>query len=135
MSIRSLREKEARSTVLRLPADRWTRLFAEIAVYSFVVVLLTGAFLTFFYVPDMSQVRYDGSYERLHGATVSRAYESTLHLSLDVQGGLLMRQIHHWAALVLIAAICCLLLRMFLTGAYRRPRGGLWLSAVTSLVL
>jgi ubiquinol-cytochrome c reductase cytochrome b subunit len=80
-----------RDSILRRPADRWTRLFGEIAVYSLVVVLLTGVYLTFFYDPDMSRVQYDGSYERLNGTTVSRAYESTLDISLEVQGELLMR--------------------------------------------
>ncbi|MEW2356720.1 cytochrome b N-terminal domain-containing protein [Spirillospora sp. NPDC029432] len=111
----------------RAEGDHWSFLFARIALHSFIVLVVTGAFLTFFYDPDMSRTTYDGSYAPLRGIEVSRAYDSTLHLSLEVRGGLLMRQIHHWAALIFIAAICCQLLRMFFTGAFRRPRRLNWL--------
>jgi ubiquinol-cytochrome c reductase cytochrome b subunit len=110
-------------------------LFAEIALYAFVVLVATGAFLTVFFDPDMTLVTYDGSYGPLRGVPVSRAYESALEISFDVRGGLLMRQIHHWAALIFIAAVCLQLLRMFFTGAFRRPRGPNWLVWVTLLVL
>ncbi|MFB4319737.1 cytochrome bc complex cytochrome b subunit [Actinomadura sp. 21ATH] len=115
--------------------DHWSFLFAQIALHSFIVLVVTGAFLTFFYDPDMSRTTYDGSYAPLRGIDVSRAYDSTLHLSLEVRGGLLMRQIHHWAALIFIAAICCQLLRMFFTGAFRRPRRLNWLIWVGMLPL
>jgi ubiquinol-cytochrome c reductase cytochrome b subunit len=113
----------------------WSFLFAEIALYSFVVLAATGAYLTVFYDPDMSQVVYGGSYRPLRGVPMSEAYESTLGISFDVRGGLLMRQIHHWAALIFIAATCLQLLRMFFTGAFRRPRGGNWLIWVGLLLL
>ncbi|KAB2339650.1 cytochrome bc1 complex cytochrome b subunit [Actinomadura rudentiformis] len=115
--------------------DHWSFLFGEIAVYAFVVLLVTGAFLTVFFEPSTKAVTYDGSYAPLRGVQVSEAYESTLDLSFEVRGGLLMRQIHHWAALVFIAAITLQLLRMFFTGAYRRPRGLNWLIWVGLLVL
>jgi ubiquinol-cytochrome c reductase cytochrome b subunit len=110
-----------------LRAGHWSFLFAEIALYSFVVLVATGAFLAVFFDPDMTQVSYAGSYRPLRGVPMSRAYESTLDISFDVRGGLLMRQIHHWATLIFIAAACLQLLRMFFTGAFRRPRGGSWL--------
>ncbi|WP_431917259.1 cytochrome b [Nonomuraea jabiensis] len=110
-------------------------MFAEIAVWSFVVLAVTGAVLMVFYDPGMSQVTYDGSYGPLRGLLVSRAFDSTMHLSLEVRGGLLIRQVHHWAALVFVAAVVAQLLRMFLTGAFRRPRTGQWLIWVTLLAL
>ncbi|GAA2103470.1 cytochrome b [Actinomadura alba] len=116
-------------------ADQWSFLFGEIALYAFGVLVATGAYLTVFFDPDMTLVAYDGSYVPLRGVPVSRAYESTLEISFDVRGGLLMRQIHHWAALVFIAAVCLQLVRMFFTGAFRRPRGPNWLVWVILLVL
>ncbi|MFG2000909.1 cytochrome bc complex cytochrome b subunit [Spirillospora sp. NPDC048911] len=115
--------------------DHWSFLFGQIAVYAFVVLLVTGAFLTVFFEPSTKVVTYDGSYVPLRGVQVSEAYESALDLSFDVRGGLLMRQIHHWAALIFIAAITLQLLRMFFTGAYRRPRGLNWLIWVGLLTL
>ncbi|QFY13026.1 ubiquinol-cytochrome c reductase cytochrome b subunit [Nonomuraea phyllanthi] len=115
--------------------SHWSFMFAEIAVWSFVVLMVTGALLMVFYDPGMSQVTYDGSYGPLRGLLVSRAFDSTMHLSLEVRGGLLIRQMHHWAALVFVAAVATQLLRMFLTGAFRRPRTGQWLIWVTLLAL
>src|SRR5690349_15721451 len=104
-----------------LPAKRrsfqfshWSFMFAEIAVWSFVVLAVTGAVLMVFYDPGMSRVAYDGSYGPLRGLLVSRAFDSTMHLSLEVRGGLLIRQVHHWAALVFVAAVVAQLLRLFL---------------------
>ena len=118
--------------------DRWSSLFGQIAVYSFVVTAITGVFLLFSYKPSMSQVGYHGSYRKLDGVQMSQAYRSTLNISFDVRGGLLMRQMHHWAALLFIAAVCAHLLRLYFTGAFRRPRWLNWLNWliwVTLLVL
>ena len=116
-------------------ADRWSNLFGQIAVYSFVVTAITGVFLLFFYKPSMTDVSYHGSYRQLNGVQMSEAYRSTLGISFDVRGGLLMRQIHHWAALMFIAAVCLHLLRLYFTGAFRRPRWLNWVIWVTLLVL
>ncbi|SEH02035.1 ubiquinol-cytochrome c reductase cytochrome b subunit [Nonomuraea solani] len=115
--------------------SHWSFMFAEIAVWSFVVLAVTGAVLMAFYDPSMSQVTYDGSYGPLRGLFVSKAFDSTMELSLEVRGGLLIRQIHHWAALIFVAAVVLQLLRMFLTGAFRRPRTRQWLIWVTLLAL
>ncbi|NJP96834.1 ubiquinol-cytochrome c reductase cytochrome b subunit [Nonomuraea sp. FMUSA5-5] len=115
--------------------SHWTFMFAEIAVWSFVVLLVSGAALMFFYDPGMAQVTYDGPYAPLRGLLVSQAFDSTMHLSLEVRGGLLIRQVHHWAALVFVAAVVLQLLRMFLTGAFRRPRTRQWLIWVALLAL
>jgi ubiquinol-cytochrome c reductase cytochrome b subunit len=119
----------------RVRTDRWSFLFAEIALYAFVVLVITGVFLIIFFGPEMNRVTYDGSYRPLRGVSVSKAYDSAMHLSFDVRGGLLMRQIHHWAALIFIAAVCFLLMRRFFTGAFRRPRGLNWLIWVSLLPL
>jgi ubiquinol-cytochrome c reductase cytochrome b subunit len=119
----------------RSRADRWSSLFGQVAVYSFVVTAIIGVFLLFYYKPSMSQVSYHGSYRKLDGVQMSQAYRSTLDISFDVRGGLLMRQLHHWAALLFIAAVCAHLLRLYFTGGFRRPRWLNWLIWVTLLVL
>ncbi|WP_079051776.1 cytochrome b [Streptomyces regalis] len=115
--------------------DHWSFLLGEIALYSFVVLLLTGVWLTLFFQPSMTEVIYHGSYVPLAGSRMSSAYESTLDISFDVRGGLLLRQLHHWAALVFLAAIGLHLLRIFFTGAFRRPREANWLIGVTLFML
>ncbi|MFD8612479.1 cytochrome bc complex cytochrome b subunit [Streptomyces sp. NPDC059631] len=115
--------------------DHWSFLLGEIALYSFAVLVLTGSFLTLFFDPSMAEVPYQGSYGPLRGLLVSKAYESTLDLSFGVRGGLLMRQMHHWAALVFVAAVGVHLLRIFFTGAFRRPREINWCVGVTLFLL
>jgi ubiquinol-cytochrome c reductase cytochrome b subunit len=102
--------------------DHWSFMIGEIALYAFVVLVATGIFLTLFYDPSSARTVYNGSYEPLQGAIVGRNYASTVNLSLDVPGGLLIRQTHHWAANVFIVALVLHVLRIVLTGAFRRPR-------------
>jgi ubiquinol-cytochrome c reductase cytochrome b subunit len=102
--------------------DHWSFLLGEVALYCFILLVATGVYLTLFFEDSRSQTVYHGSYKPLQGETMSRAYESVLHLSLDVKAGLLMRQTHHWAANVFVAAILLHVLRVFFTGAFRKPR-------------
>jgi len=106
--------------------DHWSFMLGEIAMYSMIVCLLTGAFLTFWFVPSASQVVYDGSYVPLQGVTMSDAYRSTLGISFDIRGGLLIRQIHHWAALIFVVSVFVHMARVFFTGAFRKPREINW---------
>ncbi|MFC8100158.1 cytochrome bc complex cytochrome b subunit [Streptomyces sp. NPDC057363] len=115
--------------------DHWSFLLGEIALYCLVVLVLTGVFLTFFFHPGMTEQPYTGSYVPLQGVQTSEAYASVLHISFDVRGGLLLRQVHHWAALVFVAAIGVHLLRIFFTGAFRRPREVNWTIGVTLFLL
>ena len=115
--------------------DHWSFMLGEIALYSFVILLLSGTFLTFWFDPSMKEVKYEGSYLPLKDVEMSAAYASTLHISFDVRGGLLMRQIHHWAALIFMAAIVVHLLRVFFTGAFRKPREFNWLLGIGLLTL
>jgi len=115
--------------------DHWSFLLGEIALYSFIILLLTGTFLTLFFQPSMTEVVYHGSYTHLDGVKMSQAYASTLNISFDVRGGLLMRQIHHWAADLFMAAIFAHMLRIFFTGAYRKPRETNWLIGIVLLTL
>ncbi|MPY79913.1 MAG: cytochrome b [Actinophytocola sp.] len=110
-------------------------LLGEVALYSFVVLLLSGTYLAWFFDPSMETVTYDGSYTMLHGIEMSRAYESSLDISFEVRGGLLARQIHHWAALVFVAAIVTHMGRIFFTGAFRKPRELNWVIGVLLLTL
>jgi ubiquinol-cytochrome c reductase cytochrome b subunit len=111
--------------------DHWSFLLGEIALYSFVVLLLTGTFLALFFDPSMKEVQYSGSYTPLRGITMSQAYNTALNLSFDVRGGLIMRQMHHWAALLFMAAIVVHMLRVFFTGAFRKPRELNWIIGVS----
>src|SRR6476659_4576304 len=106
--------------------DHWSFMLGEIAMYSMIVCLLTGAFLTFWFVPSQSLVVYDGSYIPLQGIVMSDAYRSTLGISFDIRGGLLIRQIHHWAALIFIVSVFVHMARVFFTGAFRKPREINW---------
>lgn len=125
----------ARAVVRKVFPDHWSFLLGELALYSFVVLLLTGVYLALFFDPSMQETAYQGSYAPLRGVLMSQAYRSTLEISFDVRGGLLIRQIHHWAALLFLAAIGVHLLRVFLTGAFRRPREVNWLVGVTLFLL
>ncbi|MDQ0605631.1 ubiquinol-cytochrome c reductase cytochrome b subunit [Streptomyces canus] len=115
--------------------DHWTFMFGEIALYSFIILILTGIWLTMFFDPSMSETAYHGSHVPLQGIPMSRAYESTLRISFDVRGGLFIRQLHHWSALVMIATLCIHMLRHFLTGSFRRPREVNWLIGFVLLVV
>jgi ubiquinol-cytochrome c reductase cytochrome b subunit len=115
--------------------DDWSFMLGEIALYSFVVLVATGTFLAFFYSPSLSEVVYRGPYAPLRGLRVSEAYASTLRVSFEVRAGLVFRQTHHWAANVFVAAIVAHLVRVFFTGAFRRPRELNWIIGVTLLVL
>src|SRR5260221_13851764 len=115
--------------------DHWSFLLGEIALFSFILILLSGTFLTLWFTPSMAEVEYQGSYKPLNGISMSEAYASTLNLSFDVRGGLLMRQVHHWAALIFIMAIMVHCLRIFFTGAFRKPREVNWLIGFTLMIL
>ncbi|MDG4832258.1 ubiquinol-cytochrome c reductase cytochrome b subunit [Solwaraspora sp. WMMD1047] len=107
--------------------DHWSFLLGEIALFSFIVLLLTGVFLTFFFDPSLQEVTYEGSYAPLRGTHMSAAYATALDISFDVRGGLIMRQMHHWAALLFMAAIVVHMMRVFFTGAFRKPRELNWI--------
>jgi ubiquinol-cytochrome c reductase cytochrome b subunit len=124
-----------RRTLNKVFPDHWSFLLGEIALYSFVVLLLSGTYLTFFFDASMREVVYEGTYAPLRGMEMSAAYESTLYLSFDVRGGLFMRQLHHWAALLFVASIVIHLLRIFFTGAFRRPRETNWFIGIALLLL
>ncbi len=113
----------------------WSFLLGEIALYSFIVLLITGVYLTLFFDPSMAHVTYDGVYQPLRGVQMSRAYETALDISFEVRGGLFVRQVHHWAALLFAASIMVHLARIFFTGAFRRPREANWVIGSLLLIL
>lgn len=115
--------------------DHWSFMFGEVALYSLVILILSGTFLTFFFNPSTASVTYDGSYVPMKGTHMSVAFESALNISFDIRGGLLMRQIHHWAALMFMTAICIHMMRVFFTGAFRRPRELNWLVGCALFIL
>ncbi|QEU90380.1 cytochrome b [Streptomyces kanamyceticus] len=125
----------AKSQMRKIFPDHWSFMFGEICLYSFLILILTGTYLTLFFEPSMAEVTYDGTYVPLKGLLVSRAYESTVDISMEVRGGLLIRQIHHWAALVFVAAMLAHMMRVFFTGAFRKPREVNWMFGWTLLFL
>jgi len=125
----------ARRTARKVFPDHWSFMLGEVALYSFITLLLSGTYLALFFKPSQGQVIYEGSYAPQHGVQMSEAYASTLNISFDVRGGLLIRQIHHWAALIFVAAIVVHLLRVFFTGAFRKPREPNWLIGTVLLIL
>jgi ubiquinol-cytochrome c reductase cytochrome b subunit len=124
-----------RSALDKIFPDNWSFMLGEIALYCFVVLLMTGTYLSFFFSPSAKDVVYHGSYGPLRGLHMSEAYSSTIRLSFDVRAGLVFRQMHHWAALIFVAAVIAHLCRVFFTGGFRRPREVNWVIGVTLLVL
>jgi ubiquinol-cytochrome c reductase cytochrome b subunit len=125
----------ARTVLNKVFPDHWSFMIGELALYCFVILVLTGVYLTFFFDPSANETVYRGSYEALQGVEMTEAYRSGLELSFDVRAGLVMRQMHHWAALLFLASIVVHLGRVFFTGAFRRPRELNWMIGVTLLVL
>ncbi|MEV4995066.1 cytochrome bc complex cytochrome b subunit [Streptomyces niveus] len=125
----------AKGMVRKVFPDHWSFMLGEIALWSFVVIILTGVYLTLFFHPSMNEVVYDGSYVPMQGVRMTEAYASTLDISFDVRGGLLIRQIHHWAALIFVAAMFVHMMRVFFTGAFRKPREINWVFGFLLFVL
>ena len=115
--------------------DHWSFMLGEIALYSFVVLLITGVFLCFYFIPSSAIVTYHGSYLPLDGQKMTEAYASTVNLSFAVRAGLLMRQMHHWACDIFVGAIVVHMARVFFTGAFRKPRELNWTIGLTLLLL
>lgn len=113
----------------------WSFMLGEVALYSFIILLLTGVYLTLFFDPSITKVIYDGDYLPLNGVEMSRAYETALNISFEVRGGLFIRQMHHWAALMFMVAMTVHMLRIFFTGAFRRPREANWIIGAVLLLL
>lgn len=115
--------------------SHWSFMLGEIALYSFIILLLSGVYLTLFFDPSLSKVIYDGAYAPLNGVEMSRAYETALNISFEVRGGLFIRQVHHWAALLFAVSIMIHMMRIFFTGAFRKPREANWIIGCVLLLL
>ncbi len=127
--------KGGRSFLDKVFPDHWSFMLGEITLYSFVILLVTGVFLTLYYVPSQALVTYRGTYLPLYGMKVTEAYASSVNLSFAVRAGLLMRQMHHWSADIFIGSAVVHLARVFFTGAFRKPRELNWTIGVTLLTL
>ncbi len=127
-AVRFLDQRSGAAPLLRkalryLFPDHWSFLLGEVALYAFIVLVATGVYLTLFFEPSLAKTTYHGTYAPLEGVSVSEAYKSVVDLSFDVKAGLLLRQTHHWAADVFVASIVLHVMRIFFTGAFRKPRG------------
>ena len=125
----------AKQLVRKVFPDHWSFMLGEIALWSFIVLILSGFFLTMFFEPSMALTVYHGAPATMDGQLMSAAFASTLDMSFEVRGGLLMRQIHHWSALIFLAGIVVHMMRVFFTGAFRKPRELNWLVGMTMLIL
>ncbi|GAA2725088.1 MULTISPECIES: cytochrome bc complex cytochrome b subunit [Streptomyces] len=125
----------AKVNMRKIFPDHWSFMLGEVCLYSFVIIIMTGVYLTLFFHPSMNEVVYHGSYEPLQGVQMSEAFKSTVDISFDVRGGLLIRQIHHWAALIFLAGMFVHMMRVFFTGAFRKPREVNWLFGFLLFVL
>ncbi|MEU3560977.1 cytochrome bc complex cytochrome b subunit [Kitasatospora sp. NPDC006786] len=125
----------ARANLRKIFPDHWSFMLGEICLYTFLIIILTGVWLTLFFKPSMGEVVYAGSYVPLKGVPMSEAYASTVDISFEVRGGLLIRQIHHWAAIVFVAAMFVHMMRVFFTGAFRKPREINWVFGFLLLFL
>ncbi|MEU6623719.1 cytochrome bc complex cytochrome b subunit [Streptomyces litmocidini] len=117
----------AKANMRKIFPDHWSFMLGEVCLYSFLIIILTGVYLTMFFHPSMNEVEYVGPYVPLQGQLMSEAFNSTMHISFEVRGGLLIRQIHHWAALIFLAGMFVHMMRVFFTGAFRKPREINWL--------
>ena len=127
--------KFARRAMNHVFPDHWSFMLGEIALYAFIILVITGTFLALFFDASSAKVIYHGSYKALDGVIMSAAYKSVLDISFKVRAGLLVRQMHHWAALIFLAAIVTHAARIFFTAAYRRPREINWIIGLTLAVL
>ncbi|MFC5661616.1 cytochrome bc complex cytochrome b subunit [Kitasatospora misakiensis] len=125
----------SKSNLRKIFPDHWSFMLGEICLYTFIIIILTGVWLTLFFIPSMGEVTYEGSYVPLQGIPMSEAFASTMRISFDIRGGLLIRQIHHWAAIVFVAAMFVHMMRVFFTGAFRKPREINWLFGAGLLIL
>ncbi|MFH8367329.1 cytochrome bc complex cytochrome b subunit [Streptomyces sp. NPDC018031] len=125
----------AKKNLRKVFPDHWSFMLGEVCLYSFLIIILTGVYLTFFFHPSMEEVVYHGPYVPMQGVRMSEAFASTLDISFEVRGGLLIRQIHHWAALIFLGGMLVHMMRVFFTGAFRKPREINWLFGFLLLVL
>ncbi|MGW4895950.1 cytochrome bc1 complex cytochrome b subunit [Kitasatospora sp. NPDC004240] len=125
----------AKPNLRKIFPDHWSFMLGEIALYTFVIIILTGVWLTFFFVPSMAEVTYEGKYVPLQGVLMSEAFASTMAISFDIRGGLLIRQIHHWSAIVFVAAMLVHMMRVFFNGSFRKPRELNWIFGALLLFL
>jgi len=110
-------------------------LLGEVALFCFLFLVLSGAFLGFFYEPSTSDVQYDGPVAEFQGEEMPEAFVSVLHITYAVPFGMFIRRLHHWAAHLFVASIGLHMLRVFFTGAYRNPREPNWVVGTGLAVL
>ncbi|MGI8630500.1 MAG: cytochrome bc1 complex cytochrome b subunit [Solirubrobacteraceae bacterium] len=115
--------------------DHWSFLLGEVTLYAFMILIATGTYLALFFDPSLAKVTYHGVYAPLRGTVMSEAYRSAVDISFKYKAGLLIRQTHHWAADVFMASMVLHLMRVFFTGAYRKPRELTWLVGLSMLFI
>jgi cytochrome b-561 len=102
-----------------------TFFLGEIALFCFVVLVITGVYLALAYEPSAQLVAVEGG-------RLPAAYASTLAIDAHPFGALI-RRMHHWAAHLMIAAVLLHLLRVYFTASYKRPRELNWVLGLALL--
>lgn len=110
-------------------------LLGEVALFSFVVIVLSGIFLGVFYEPSSADVVYQGVIDQYQGEQLPAAFVSVLHITYGVPFGMFIRRIHHWAAHLFVASIALHMFRVYFTAAYRNPREINWIVGTILAVL
>ena len=129
------RLERARATrAVRVAELRLTYLLGAISIGCFTVLVVTGGLLMVWFDASSDQVAYDGGYAPMRGVEVSEAYASVLYISFDVRAGLVIRQAHHWAALILPASLMLQLTTTYFRGGFRSPRRAAWILLCTAFV-
>ncbi len=96
---------------------RWWFCLGGTPAYLFVVQVITGVLLAFYYQPSSKT-----------------AYQSVQHITEDVAFGWYLRGMHRWAATFMVASIILHQMRIFFTGAYRKPREINWIIGMFLLI-
>ena len=107
------------STVLdrKVPKVNWWFTLGSASLFLFTMQIVTGIFLTVYYVPSPDH-----------------AYDSIQYIMNGVAFGWLIRGIHHWGATLMVIVVFIHMLRTFFYAAYKFPRELTWLSGVVLLL-
>ncbi len=97
---------------------RWWFALGGTPAYLFVVQIITGIMLAFYYK-----------------AAPATAWESVGYITDEAAYGWFIRSLHKWAATLMIAAVILHQMRVFFTGAYRKPREINWMIGMMMLVI
>ena len=92
--------------------------FGGITFFLFLMLAVTGYFMTFYYVPSPTQ-----------------AYDAVDFMTYEVSMGSVIRGVHHWSANLIVVTILLHMIRVYIYGAYKKPREINWITGVLLLCM